>query len=443
MSTPTSLLVGLVLLVLNGFFVAAEIALLAARPTRIDERADSGDRRALRAQRLLRELDITFSGAQLGITMTSLGLGAIAEPALAHVIEDWLLNTSIPESAHYGIGFGIALSIVVFLHMVVGEMAPKNLALARAEDISMQLSAPFGWFVTALRPLILLLNGAANVVIRAVGVQPTSEHTLVHTPDELALVLRESSREGTLESEDLRVLMASLRLTDIDAEAAMTARVDLQALPDDAPATAVVDLARETGFTRFPVYHEDLDDVIGLVNVKDVLTRDPDELVDVTVGDLQRPIPAVPEQRDLQQLLVDMRADRSHAVLVVDEYGGTAGLLTLEDVVEELVGDIDDEFDPNRPLRRRTGDGAWVVDGTLRRDELERLCGCRLDADETETINGWLVERLGRLVARGDVVEQDGWSLRVLSMEGLRAGRVEVRAPSDRDDADETPNGHT
>lgn len=429
MSTLTGILIGLVLLVLNGLFVAAEIGLLAAKPVRIMERAEQGDRRAVTAQRLLGELSITFSGAQLGITMTSLGLGAIAEPAVAHLIEGWLVSTPIPESAHKGIGFAIGMSIVVFLHMVVGEMAPKNLALARAEDVSLRLARPFRWFVAILRPLILVLNGTANALIKLFGVEPSGEHSMVHTPDELAMALRESSREGTVESQDLRMLMAALRLADIDAEAAMTARVDLEALADHMPAEAVIQRARATGYTRFPVFHDDVDDVVGLVHVKDVLIRTPEELIGVTVGDLQRPIPAVPENRDLQQLLTDMRADRSHAVLVVDEYGGTAGLLTLEDVVEELVGEIDDEFDSSRSLRRRTGDGVWLVDGTLRRDELARLCGLRLEADETETINGWLVEELGRLVQRGDVVTSGGWSLKVVGLQGMRAGRVEVTAP--------------
>lgn len=429
MSTLTALAIGLALLALNGLFVAAEIGLLAARPARIDERAEAGDRRAKTAQHLLGELSVTFSGAQLGITMTSLGLGAIAEPAVAHLIEDLLVSTPIPEGAHAGIGFGIGLSIVVFLHMVVGEMAPKNLALARAEDVSMRLARPFRIYVVLLRPLIVLLNGTANAVIRLFGVEPSGDHSLVHTPDELALALRESSREGTVESQDLRMLMAALRLADIDAEAAMTARVDLEALADHLPAGVVIQRARATGYTRFPVFHDDVDDVVGLVHVKDVLIRDRDELAGLTVGDLQRPIPAVPENRDLQQLLTDMRADRSHAVLVVDEYGGTAGLLTLEDVVEELVGDIDDEFDPSRTLRRRTGDGVWLVDGTLRRDELSRLCGLRLEAAETETVNGWLVEELGRLAVRGDIVTTGGWALKVMAMQGMRAGRVEVTAP--------------
>lgn len=423
-----ALVLGVVLLLANGFFVAAEIALLAARRARVEERADAGDPRAAIALKALQELSITFSGAQLGITMCSLGLGAVAEPAVAAVLERVLLAAGVPATLGPGIGFAIALSIVVFLHMVVGEMAPKNLALARAEDVSLRLARSFAAFVWVFRPLIVVLNGSANLLVRAVRVQPVDEHNLVHTPQELVLALRESLREGTVAAQDARVMSAALQLAEIDAEAAMTPRVDLHAVADDAPVQVVLDLASTTGHTRFPVYHEDPDDVVGIVHVKDVLIRDPDDLDGLAVADLLRPVAAVPESLPLPQLLTDMRQDRSHAVLVVDEYGATAGLVTLEDVLEELVGELEDEFDP-AAIRRRRGQDDWIVDGLLRRDELERLTGLRLPAGETETVNGWFSEELGRLVQRGDTLEHDGWRLRVLTLTGRRAGRVEVVPP--------------
>ena len=423
-----ALVLGVVLLVANGFFVAAEIALLAARRARVEERAEAGDPRAAIALHALQELSITFSGAQLGITMCSLGLGAVAEPAVAAVLERGLELVGVPATIGPGLGFAVALSIVVFLHMVVGEMAPKNLALARAEDVSLRLARTFRAFVWVFRPLIVLLNGTANLLVRAVGVEPVDEHNLVHTPQELVLALRESQREGMVADQDARVMSAALQLAEIDAEAAMTPRVDLHALGDDVPVGEVLDLAATTGHTRFPVYHDDPDDVVGIVHVKDVLIREPRDRDGLVVADVLRPVAAVPETRELPRLLADMRSDRSHAVLVVDEYGATAGLVTLEDVLEELVGELEDEFDPAAARRRRGRDG-WVVDGLLRRDELERLTGLRLPADQTETLNGWLTERLGRLVARGDRVEHDGWTLRVLSLSGRRAGRVQVAPP--------------
>jgi CBS domain containing-hemolysin-like protein len=435
-----ALVLGVVLLFANGFFVAAEIALLAARRARVEERAAQGDRRAIIALHALQELSITFSGAQLGITMCSLGLGAVAEPAVAAVLERLFEMVGIPASIGPGLGFAVGLSIVVFLHMVVGEMAPKNLALARAEDVSLRLARSFRAFVWVFRPLIVLLNASANLLVRAVRVEPVDEHNLVHTPQELVLALRESQREGTVTAQDARVMSAALQLSEIDAEAAMTPRVDLYAVADDAPVTDVLDLAAETGHTRFPVHHGDPDDVVGIVHVKDVLIREPREREGLTVADVLRPVAAVPESRDLTHLLADMRSDRSHAVLVVDEYGATAGLVTLEDVLEELVGELEDEFDPRAVRRRRSQDG-WVVDGLLRRDELERLTGLRLPEGDTDTVNGWLTERLGRLATRGDRVEHDGWSLRVLSLAGRRAGRVQVTPPARAEDDAEVSAG--
>jgi CBS domain containing-hemolysin-like protein len=428
--SPVALIVGAVLLVANGVFVAAEIALLAARRTRIESAAEAGDPRATRALKALTELSVTFSGAQLGITMCSLGLGVVAEPAVAALFAGWLGATALPEGMVPVLAFALALAVVVFLHMVVGEMAPKNLALARAEQVALRLARPFGWYVTAFRPLIVLLNGAANALVRLVRVEPVDEHRLVHTPEELTLALAESRQLGTISAQDARVMDAALSLAEIDAEGAMTPRVDLAALADTASVREVLGLAAETGHTRIPIYHEDIDHIVGLVHVKDVLIRDDAELEALTVVDLLRPIPAVPESRDLEQLMRDMLDDRSHAVLVVDEFGGTAGLLTLEDVLEELVGEIADEFDAEQHARRAE-ERVWVVPGTMRRDELERLTGLELGG-EAETVSGALVEVLGRLLERGDrVVSDEGWQLTVLSLEGRRAGEVEVRAPEE------------
>jgi CBS domain containing-hemolysin-like protein len=435
----TAILLGVVLLAANGLFVAAEISLLAARRTRIEDAAEAGDRRAARALKALRELSVTFSGAQLGITMCSLGLGAVAEPAVASLLASWLTGTALPTALVPVLSFAVALSLVVFLHMVLGEMAPKNLALARPEAVALWLSRPFGIFVVLFRPLIVVLNGTANLLVRLVRVEPVDEHKLVHTPEELALALAESRALGTIEAQDARVIDAALSLATIDAEAAMTPRVDLRAVEDTAPLAELLELARGSGHTRIPVFHGDIDHVVGLVHVKDVLLRDEADIAALTVGDVLRPIPAVPESRDLEHLLKDMLDERSHAVLVVDEFGGTAGLLTLEDVLEELVGEIADEFDDED----HAGEGEerrWVVNGLLRRDEAGRDTGVDLRGGDAETVSGWIVERLGRLAAVGDrVVTEDGWTLTVVTLEGRRAGEVEIVAPAVSSGDEEEP----
>ncbi len=437
MSPVLALVIAVVLLAANAFFVAAEIALLAARRARIEELADGGDRRAQLAAAALRELPVTFSGAQLGITMTSLGLGAVAEPAVVHLVERALGVAPLSAGARHAVAFGIGLAIIVFLHMVVGEMAPKNIALARAERVALRLARPFRGFMLIFRPLILGLNANANALVRLFGVEPRQALGLVHTPDEIVLLLRESRREGILPDPEARVLTAALGLGRIDAEAAMTPRVDLAAVPDDAGAVEVLELSRETGFTRFPVYHGGVDDIVGIVNVKDILIRDVDEFEELAVADVIRPIPAVPESHDLERLLRDMRRDRSHAVLVVDEFGGTAGIVTLEDVLEELVGEIEDEFDPRAVEVRHLGEQCWVVPGTLRRDELAHHTGLELVEGDSETVSGYLTERLGRLVQPGDEITEDGWTLRVRTLDGRRAGEVEVVGPEPYGDSGE------
>ena len=427
--SPVAMAIGAVLLVLNGAFTAAEIALLATRRGRIEEAAEAGDRRAQRAMKALTDLRMTFTGAQLGITMSSIGLGVVAEPAVEALIARWIGATPLPPGAVPAVSFGVALAVVVFLHMVVGDMAPKNLAITRPEQVTLRLARPFGVWVALTRPLLRILNGATRLLVRLVRVEPVDERKLVHTPEELVLVLAESRQLGTIEAQDARVMGAALRLGSIDAEAAMTPRVDLAAVADTTSLADVLEVARDTGHTRVPVYHDDIDHIVGVVHVKDVLIREDEELERLAVSDLLRPIPAVPESRDLEQLLRDMLEDRSHAVLVVDEHGGTAGLLTLEDVLEELVGEIDDEFDAEAHPHRAS-EQVWLVPGTMRRDEVERLTGIELGEGGAETVSGVLVERLGRLLERGDRVVIDGWELTVLSLDGRRAGEVEVRRPA-------------
>jgi CBS domain containing-hemolysin-like protein len=428
-----ALLVGLLLLGLNGFFVAAEISLLAARRGLIEERAELGDRRALAALAALRELPITFSGAQLGITLASLGLGAVAEPAVAAVFKRLLAGTSLPEGASIAIAVTLALTLVVFLHMVIGEMAPKNLAVARAEDVAILIARPFATYVRLLRPLIVVLNGAANVLARTVGVSVVDERELAHTPQELLLVLGQSRDSGAIETEEARLLAAVLELRGVAAETAMTPRIDLVTVPVQASRADVLAAAASSGHTRLPVYEGDTDHIIGLVHVKDLLLG-PSASDDVSTFDLRdvlRPIMAVPGSRDLEALLRELLHTREQAALVIDEFGGTAGLLTLEDVFEEIVGDITDEFD-DEPGLVLLNEGAWVVPGMMRRDDLAEALGVDVDdADsESDTVSGWMVDRLGRLLRIGDGVETEaGWRLEVRSLEGRRAGRIVVRAP--------------
>lgn len=424
---PGALLLGLLLLLLNGYFVAAEIALLAAQRIRIEELAETGDAAAGRALDALRELSVTFSGAQLGITMCSLGLGAIAEPALASLLAGWLDPLELPTGVSGAIAFAVALAIVVFLHMVIGEMVPKNLALADAERISVRLASTFRVFVAVFRPLIVALNSAANALVRLTGTEPISERDEVHTADDLRMALQESVDQGYLTQAETRILRAALSLGDIDASSAMTPRVDLETVAADDSVDVVLEVAAGTGHSRLPVRGEDLDDIVGMVHVKDLLIADEATLEGKTAADVMRDVPVVPDSRDLDVLLEDMRLARAHLVLVVDEHGGTAGVLSLEDVLEELVGEIEDEFDPD-DAHGVAREGVWVVDGLMRRDEVERSTGLVLPEGEAETISGIIAEITGHIPEVGDEIDVDGWTITVVSVDGRRAGDVRITA---------------
>jgi CBS domain containing-hemolysin-like protein len=422
------LVTAVALLVLNAFFVAAEISLLAARRGIIEERAEAGQPGAIAALRALRELPITFSGAQLGITLASLGLGAVAEPAVADALKSVLARTALPDGARVAIAVAIALSVVVFLHMVVGEMAPKNLSIARAEDVALAIARPFALYMRLLRPLIVVLNGAANALARLFGVEVVDERELGHSAEELLLVLGQARDSGSIGIDEARLFAAALELRDVVAGSAMTPRIDLVAVPTDADVAGVLEAAAASGHTRLPVYERDIDHVVGLVHVKDLLVAGRTEGLLAT--DVMRPVVAVPESRDLESLLRELLQTRAQAAIVIDEFGGTAGLVTLEDLFEELVGDIFDEFD-DEPALVVLGPRSWIAPGTMRRDVLEDLVGIDLGGDaDADTVSGWMVERLGRLLRVGDVVRTDqGWRLEVRSLEGRRAGRVTVRAP--------------
>jgi CBS domain containing-hemolysin-like protein len=425
--SAAALLLGLVLLVLNGFFVAAEISLLAARRGLIEERAEAGDRRAVAALKALRELSVSFSAAQLGITLASLGLGAVAEPAVAGLFKRLLAPSGLSEGSIIVVSITLALIIVVFLHMVVGEMAPKNLAVARAEDVALFIARPFAAYVRALRPLIVGLNSTATLLARAVGVTVVDERDFGYSSEELLLVLGQSRERGAIEDAEARMLVGVLELRDVDAEMVMTPRIDLVTVPTTATIEEVLDAASTSGHTRLPVFDGDIDHVVGIVHVKDLLLATDA----ASLAAVMRPIVAVPGSRDLESLLRELLQSREQAVLVVDEFGGTAGLVTLEDIFEELVGDITDEYD-DEPDVVALADGSWLVPGTTYRSDLEEQLGVDISdaTSDAETVSGWMVDRLGRLLRVGDALATPaGWMLEVRSLEGRRAGSILLRPP--------------
>ncbi|HUS43224.1 MAG TPA: hemolysin family protein [Ilumatobacteraceae bacterium] len=429
----TGIGVAFVLLALNGFFVAAEFALLASRRSRIEQLAAEGDRRARHALAGLREITLMLAGAQLGITMCSLGLGAVAEPAVAGIIEGVLGEVfTLSDTTRHIIAFSIGLSIVVFLHMVVAEMAPKSWAIAHPEKSALLLARPFRLFVGLLRPLIRFLNGIANITVKAVGVEPQDERAMAHSPSDLLLLIEESAGHGGIAAEEHELLARSLELSGLTAADAMTVRRDIVAVGADATADVVAAEAYRTGRTRVVVHEGDLDHVRGFVHAKDVLRLANGTWSTTVAGTISRPIMVTPEHHGLEDLLLEMRTRRQHIALVVDEHGMVLGLVTLEDVIEELIGDFDDESD------RRLGDaqplagGGWKIPGTMRVDLFEECTGVALPEGDWHTVAGYVIDVLDEIPAEGEVLHTDIGEFEVVEMDGYAIETLHVRLAESR-----------
>jgi CBS domain containing-hemolysin-like protein len=426
--------VAFVMLALNGFFVAAEFALLAARRSRIEQLAADGNRRARTALRGLRELTLMLAGAQLGITMCSLVLGAVAEPAIGRIISGVLGEVfTLSETTRHVIAFTIALSIVVFLHMVVGEMAPKSWAIAHPESSAMLLATPFRVFVTALRPLIRSMNWMANVVVAAFGVEPQNERAMVHSAADLRLLIDESADHGGIGSDDRQLLARSLELSGLTAADAMTPRRDIVAVSVGVSADDVAAVAHRTGRTRVVVHEGDLDHVRGFVHAKDVLRLDREAWGDTVAASIARPIMVTPEHHGLEDLLLEMRTDRQHISLVVDEHGLVLGLVTLEDLIEELIGDFDDESDRRLVGCERLADGRYQMTGTTRVEQFFELTGVELPEGEWQTVAGYVIDALDEIPDPGDRLRTEIGEFEVVTMDGYAIDTVRVRvSPQDR-----------
>lgn len=424
------LLAAIVLLIAaNALFVAAEFGLVTVDHTSLTQAIARGDRGARRVLAARRELSTQLSGAQLGITATSLIVGYLTEPGLAALLRGPLQDTGLTPAAAAAAAVALALLLATILQMIFGELVPKNLAIARPLPVTM---AVINWqrgFTTLTRPLIHLLNGAANRLVRAVGITPREELRASHTPQELVAVVRHSAAQGTLPRPTAWLVTRSLAFGNRTAEDVMTPRPRVRFLREDQPVTAILDLARRTGHSRFPVLGEGVDDVTGLVHVKHALTVPADQRPHQRVRHVMVPPLLVPGSLELDPLLAQLRGRGLQMAVVIDEHGGTDGVVTLEDLVEELVGDISDEYDrPGRHARRRR-DGSWSVSGLLRVDEVTAVTDVPLPEDpQYETLAGLVVDRLGRMARVGDrvTITTNGYEvdLTVERMDGRRIDRV-------------------
>ena len=419
--SPWPLLLAIAFLLANGFFVGAEFALTAARRTKLMQLEAGGSRRAKSAMKSIRELSLMLAGAQLGITMMSFGLGYLAEPAVAVLIERALVGiVSLPDTILHTISFVTALSIVVFLHMVVGEMAPKNIAIAEPERSALAVALPFRAFVNLLRPFLYLMNAAANATLRLLKVDPVEELDPSHSASEIGAMIAESARQGLLETFEHKLLTGAIVFGELDAAAVMVPRTELKVIPSTATPAEIEHLVLETGHSRFPVFGESLDQILGFFHSKDLLKIPPEGRTKPLPPRYFRQMLIVPESRKLHPLLLDMRRQHLHFALVIDEHGGAAGVVTIEDLIEELVGEIRDEHDEVESLVKRLGEGRYLAPGSLRVHEAADAMGLELPDGDYETIAGFLMDKLQRIPRVADEVTHDGWVIQVRSMHRRR-----------------------
>jgi CBS domain containing-hemolysin-like protein len=408
-------------------FVAAEFGLVAVDRARLDQRADAGDRRARTARQLVRHLPFALGGAQLGITLTTLVLGFLAQPVLAGLFQP-ALQPFLGEAASWSVALTLALTLATTASMVLGELIPKSLAIAEPEKAAVAMARPLQLFSTTFRPLIWLLNRAANRIVRALGIEPQEELSSVRSLPELALLFQASADEGVLAGNASALLTRSVRFGQKSAADVLVPRVALKAVQAEATAADLVALAAATGYSRFPVYGADLDDIVGVVHVKAVHAVPVEERPLAPVSRLMAEAVVVPESRFLHDVLRDIRRSRHHLLVVVDEYGGTAGILTLEDVLEEIVGEIDDEYDLLTPrLEVEESAGTYVLSGSLHPDEVRDAIGFEVPPGEYETLAGFVLDRLGHIPEAGERFDYDGWDFEVADLDRRRVTRVRVR----------------
>jgi magnesium and cobalt exporter, CNNM family len=417
----------------NAFFVAAEFGLVTVDRSEIDVRAEAGDRRARRVRHALHELSFQLSGTQLGITLMTLLTGYLAEPALSKLFDP--LIQPVAGEATDGITHALALIVATLFSMLFGELVPKNAALARPMRVALATAAPLRTFSRTFRGLISVLNGTANWLVRRIGLEPQEELASARSPEELGLLAAISARAGALPTETATLLRRTIRFGEKRAAKAMTPRVDVLGLKNTASVADLIAMARETGHTRFPVYENTIDLVTGVAGVPDALGIPPQRRSATPVSTIAKEPVYVPESLSLDKVLAALRAADADLAIVVDEYGGTDGVVTVEDLIEELVGEITDEYDTDvddlgaTELTAPGGEKTYLVDGLLREDELSEQTGFALPEGPYETLAGFLLSRLGHIQVVGESLAVNGWEFTVMEVDRHRIEQVRMVSP--------------
>lgn len=423
-----SLVLVVILIAITAFFVASEFAIVKIRSSRIDQLIDEGSTRAIAAKSLITHLDEYLSACQLGITITALGLGWLGEPAVAHLLHPIFESMQLADSVQHVLSVGIAFAVITFTHVVIGELAPKSFAIQKAETITLLAAQPLIWFYRIMFPFIWLLNSSSRLVTRIFGLNPSSDSEIAHSEEELRILLSESYKNGEINQSEYKYVNNIFEFGDRIAKEIMVPRTEIISLSKDETIESFIKIVKKEKFTRYPIIDGDKDHIIGLVNLKEILTdyvQNQDNALQ-TLESYVRPIIRVIDTIPIHDLLIKMQKERIHMAVLMDEYGGTAGLVTVEDILEEIVGEIRDEFDMDEvPLIRKIGDHHFILDAKVLVSEVNELLGLEIDDEDVDTIGGWVMTE-NYDASQGDIIFYENYEFHILEMEDHHIKYIEV-----------------
>jgi CBS domain containing-hemolysin-like protein len=416
-----------ILIALTGFFVASEFAIVKIRGTKIDQLIAEGNKNALAAKKVITNLDEYLSACQLGITITALGLGWLGKPTVEVLLLPVFTGLNISDSVGEIVSFIVAFSLITFLHVVIGELAPKTVAIQKAETVTLLFAKPLIFFYKIMFPFIKLLNGSARLLLGIFGMKTVSEHEIAHSEEELRLILSESYKSGEINQSEFKYVNNIFAFDDRIAKEIMVPRTEIAAFDKELTVRECIEVVSEDNYTRYPIYDGDKDNIIGMVNMKQVLTdfvnnKNQDE----SISKYNRPVIQVIESIAIQELFVKMQKERVHMAILIDEYGGTAGLVTIEDILEEIVGDIRDEFDADEvPEIKKINEQVTVVDGKVLIEEINELFNLEINDEDVDTISGWILTE-NMEIQIGEFITIDNYQFKVLDMEGYTIRSIEI-----------------
>ncbi|MBX9971807.1 hemolysin family protein [Cytobacillus firmus] len=416
------------LIALTAFFVASEFAIVKVRTSRIDQLIMEGNAKARSAKQVISSLDEYLSACQLGITITALGLGWLGEPTIERLLHPVFESINLQASLTHILSFVIAFSVVTFLHVVIGELAPKTFAIQKAEAITLSFSKPLILFYRIMYPFIWILNGSARIITGLFGLKPVSESEMAHSEEELRIILSESLKSGEINPSEYQYVDRIFEFDNRIAKEIMVPRTEIVTLPEDSSLAEILYLILNERYTRYPVTAGDKDNILGIINVKEILTDCVRKKCEGKhpLRQYIKPVIRVIETIPIHDLLLRMQKERSHMAILLDEYGGTAGVVTVEDILEEIVGEIRDEFDADElPFVQKSGENHYILDAKLLISEANDLLGTSLSDDDVDTIGGWIMTQKYD-VTQGDFIEEEGFRFIIKEMEGHHISYIEV-----------------